>query len=550
VNSSRPERGAGCGSSPTEDESPCGRPRRHRLRGRGAACLLAYAASACALALFLRLRYPGVPDPDSFYHFGHAALYSEKGLGTKAFPWIFYSVINRFSGDTSYGFHVLLIPFTFTRDPVLGIKLAAVLETAAVLVIASFVMRRHRVTYDFAWPYLLVFAAPPMVYTVLMTRPQTLTMAFFALLLSFLVAGGAWGVFLSSFAIGFVHLSIFPIVALVVLVVAVTKGVVERSYEWHKWVAAVAGVAAGWLMRPNPLGVARIEYSQIVVHEVVRRARVPLSFGREWDPVTGAALATFLYFLVLWASVSMVFAVAALRRRAAARPNDRTLMWSSLVLSIIFFTVTVLATKRATPLWVTCVVVFSGKVFTCILDPREKRPGQLLSQETRLVAAFALAGLFALMVWDGLSAPLARGTTASQDPHRMKATAEWLRRHSRPGELVYNVNWDMFPELFFWNPRDYYVSGLDPIFLYAYDQELYWRAHHIDSDDTAARTCATRDCGKGSQEDTYIFVRRDLAASYVVMDSRRNPALEAYLGQDPRFVLAFRDGPYAVYEVR
>lgn len=549
VESSRPQRGAEGGPNATEDRGACNATWLRRLTGRGAVRFLAFTAAAVALALFLRLRYPGVPDPDSFYHFRHAALYTEKGLATKAFPWIFYSVLNRFSGDTGYGFHLLLIPFTFARDGILGIKLAAAFEAAVVLIVVWFVMRRHRVAYHFAWPYLLLFSAPPIVYTVLMTRPQTLTMAFLALLLSFLVTGSAWGVFLSSFAIGFVHLNISPIVAAVVMVVAITKGLVERRCEWHAWVAAVAGVAAGWLIRPNPLGVAKIVYLQTVVHEAVRRAKVPLSFGREWEPVTPTALAAFLYFLVFWAIISVVFLLAALTRRSAAAPNDRTLLWSSFALSVIFFAVTVLATKRATPLWVTCAVVFAGKAFTCALDPGEKSPGRLLGEEARLVAALALAGLFALMVWEGFSAPLARGAAESQDARRLKASAEWLRQHSRPREIVFNVNWDMFPELFFWNPRNYYVSGLDPIFLYAYDEGLYWKAHHIERDDTAAHTCGTMECGPRSQEATYTFVQSHLRASYIVMDRRRNPALEEYLQGDPRFSLTFRDGPYSIYAV-
>jgi len=529
-----------------EEQEASQREDRLPFAGR-AGRLLAFAAGAFAVAFYLRLRYPGVPDPDSFYHLGHAMLYAERGPGTKAFPWIFYSAINQFSGDVGYGFHFLLIPFTLARDPILGIKLAAVFETAAVLITVGLVMRRHRVAYSFAWPFLLIFAAPPLVYTFLMTRPQTLTMGLLAVLISFLVVGSAWGVFLASLAIGFVHLNVFPIVFLVVVVVGLTKLVVARRWEWPKWVAASAGVAAGWLLRPNPLGVLKIERLQIVVHEAARRAHLPLSFGREWEPVTAAALAAFAYFLVLWGIVSVAFLVAAVRRRSAATPEDRTLLWSTLFLSIIFFGVTMLATKRATPLWVSCVVLFAAKAFTSLLHPAQKGKAAF-SEEVRIVAAFATAGLAALMVWDGLSSPLTQ--RAAESPYRMKATAEWLGQHGRAGEIVYNVHWDTFPELFLWNRHSYYVSGLDPIFLYAYDEKMCWKAHHIATNDTGGHTWGTMKMGVGQPEDTYTFVSRDLHASHIVIDSRRTPALQAYLQRDPRFELAFRDGPFAIYSVR
>ena len=72
-------------------------------------------------------------DPDGFYHFRHAALYGEGNLFSPAFPWIPFSVIGKYSADIWYGFHVLLIPFTWIGDPVLAMRLAGVGLTWAFL---------------------------------------------------------------------------------------------------------------------------------------------------------------------------------------------------------------------------------------------------------------------------------------------------------------------------------------------------------------------------------------------------------------------------------
>ena len=94
----------------------------HAPDRHGSLHVLGFSLAAVITALILRLSNPTVPDPDTFYHFRHAALYAQKGLSMSAFPWLAYSIVSRFASDIGYGFHVVLIPFTLLSDPVLGLK--------------------------------------------------------------------------------------------------------------------------------------------------------------------------------------------------------------------------------------------------------------------------------------------------------------------------------------------------------------------------------------------------------------------------------------------
>ena len=80
-----------------------------------------------------QLLSPNIYDPDSFYHIRHAWLYKTSGFFNSSFPWVQYSVINKYQADIWYGFHILLTPLTFFNDLVFGIKLGAFLITTAVL---------------------------------------------------------------------------------------------------------------------------------------------------------------------------------------------------------------------------------------------------------------------------------------------------------------------------------------------------------------------------------------------------------------------------------
>ncbi len=264
----------------------------------GGGQMAAFLIVAVMVGAFFRLMAPNIPDPDSFYHFRHAAVYAEKGITYSQFPWLVYSVVNRLSADLGYGFHLLLVPLTFLGDQVLGVKLGAVLETVITLTLLFLVLRRHRIAFCGVWPFAVFLLGPPMTYTFLMTRPQTLTMGLCALLFSLLVRGPAWGVLLAAGAICFFHLNVFVIVPVIVVIVALCKGLTGGGWEWRKWVAAAAGMGLGALLRPNPLGAMKLEYVQFLVHEMVRKEGIPLNFGREWLPVNLEGLvAGFSWFL-------------------------------------------------------------------------------------------------------------------------------------------------------------------------------------------------------------------------------------------------------------
>jgi hypothetical protein len=537
-------------TSETREEAAAGaEPEEARaLMARGwfrAAC---FAVAAAITALIIRMGFAGVPDPDSFYHFRHAALYAERGVTMSAFPWLVYSVISRYASDVGYGFHLLLVPFTLARDPVLGVELAAAFEIALIMVLFYWVMRRHAIAYAFAWPYLLVFFAPAIVYTVMQTRPQTLTMGFAALLLSFLLSGSPWGVFAASGALTFFHLNAAAVVPAVVAVTAGVQGTVERRWEWRKWAAAALGVGVGLALRPNIIGTVRLLYVQTVVHEVVRQRHLPLLFGREWSPMSPAAAAGFSYFLLIWAAMIVVFLVA-VGRKALAK-EDRTFLWTSLLLSVACLAAAMLVTKRMVPLWAAFSVMFAAKTFSSLLDPRDRRPGRLLGDDARLIAALSLGVLLVVMMGSGVNQVALQRRWGGGRGERLRAAAEWIGSHGRKGDIVYNVDWAAFPELFFWNTKQYYVSGLDVIFLYAYDEGLYWKAHHLATGEATARTWGTMEMPAGGGEDTYTALRQDFKASYVVLDRQHDAALYDYLSGDRRYRLGFDDGYSAVFAVR
>src|SRR5262249_9360481 len=90
----------------------------------------------------------------------------------------------------------------------------------------------------------------------------------------------------------------------------------------------------------------------------------------------------------------------------------------------------------------------------------------------------------------------------------------WLDRYARPGQLVFHAWWDQFPHLFFWSPRGRYVGGMDPLFQYAHDETLFWKAYGIARDERPDETCGRPACAPGEAEPSALVLRRDFGATF------------------------------------
>ena len=99
---------------------------------------------------------------------------------------------------------------------------------------------------------MLFFLGPPIVYTFLQTRPQTLTMGFGALLLSCLVTASPWGALAAAFAISFTHLNIALITLPIVLVAFLARGLSEKRGRLRPALFALGGDGAGMAGAAQP----------------------------------------------------------------------------------------------------------------------------------------------------------------------------------------------------------------------------------------------------------------------------------------------------------
>lgn len=507
-------------------------------RPRSAADSLQSAAwftlAALAVSFYLHFNSEKIADPDSFYHFRHAALYAEGGLFSAGFPWIPYSIINKYSADIWYGFHVLLIPFVWIDDPLIGIRLAGVFVTASYLFVVYHVCRKLEIKLAPVWPFILLFSSAFLLHRLTMLRPHVLSLGLSMLLLTLLASAKLRAVFLAAFALTWLHLSLFFVPIIVCAVYVSTKLLIEKSLAWRESLALIGGLIAGWLVRPNPFGAAQIAYVQVFQWTLEKIAGTPFDVGSELRPLTIALHSNYLAIIGLW-SLGLLFLLWKLLWSGAQLPvNQRTILCSTAVLSLGFFLLALLFARRAFDFSSSFGIIMLGLVFSHFLA----------SRKWLRIGIFGIFGLLAIYGTSLRNRVLAIGWPID----RVAGAARWLEANSRPGDIVFNVRWEYFPELFFWNTKNYFVAGMDPIFQHVFDPALYRAGLSIGT----ARDpllCAPGNCLETPGTVSYQVLKERFKARYVFLLKQADANVYFNLLNDKRFELKNDDDGAAVFEV-
>ena len=506
-----------------------------------------FVVAAILVSAVLQFSSPKIPDMDSFYHFRHASLLPSHGFDTD-FPWIRNSVIREYGADLWYGFHLLLIPFTLINNFTFGIKLAGVLITFALLAAYFWTARRHNFSLPALWPFLFLLAVPHSLYMLLMARPHVLSLAAGILLFSFLIKGTWREVGLIGASLTFFHESQFWIgfgLAFLVLGMRIFQKIfIDRSWslQWDKFAAVFGGMLLGALLRPHPLAGLQLTYIQIF-QLFMEKSRLPLLFGKEIAPISfNMTISLSALFFVLWilAIILAVWIFYKFRDQAKKLSADTQLFLAgSGLLSLVFFLMSIFVARRAYTLWVAFGILFVGAVYSFLATRKSYRD----------VFSAVILITFLIMIPYTLYREAVIFADDAAPPDYLRDAANWLSENSNAGDVVFNTHWDNFAPLFFWNQKNYYIAGIDPIYQYVYDSALYWEFHFISKDEIGDFTCTDPDCSFSGRREIYSALKNDLGVKYILLEKRRNPVFFGVLSADGRFEKKFDNGQEEIFLV-
>ena len=119
--------------------------------------------------------------------------------------------------------------------------------------------------------------------------------------------------------------------------------------------------------------------------------------------------------------------------------------------------------------------------------------------------------------------------------NKFEAPMKWLKENSEKNSIVFHSDWDEFPILFYHNDHNLYLVGLDPTFMYEYDQDLYQRFVDITT-------------GVPSR-DLYPVIKDLFNAKYVFVDIKQNADFDRNLTNNFYFEKVFENQEARIYKV-
>jgi hypothetical protein len=444
------------------------------------------------LALYAVVQWsPTFKDPDSFYHLGIAERIARGEIVTE-FPWLPFTTLADAYADHHFLYHVVLAPFVAIMDPFAGAKVATALLAAIAILVFMRVLERHSVRY--AWVYALVLApSASFMFRINLTKASAMALILFLLAILFASERRRWPLVLVAFLHVWTHGS-WPAL-LAVGLFAYAGDLIERRTDGHSWRSAFrtadrmpfaflcAGLAAGLVINPYfPANIA-FYWEQIVQIALIGHGAA-VAAGTEWYGYSFPDLfAESSGAFLLLASSLVILMVGALRDGVIGRgtlPKGRAaFLVTTFLLASAFFALT-LRSRRHIEYFVPFFILFDAALLDAIL--RRTDLARLLSSIDDALGARRAGAALVIIVAGTLAMLCMRSAiTVTQLNHdgirwdEYAKAGEWLAANTDDMEVVVHAKWDAFPMLWYHDPSNRYIAGLDPMFLYRADVTRYER---------------------------------------------------------------------------
>ena len=462
------------------------------------------AAFILIFAVMLKIEFggPAILDNDGYYHIRWSKMLRESLPHIPQFTWLPLTTLSQANYvDHHFAFHMLLMPFTF-GDLRLGAKLAAAVFSSIALTSLFGLLVAYRVPYRWFWLVPLVASSEPFLYRMSMTRAPSLSLALLALG-ACLILKHKW-VWLGIVGFAFVWLySLFPLLFAFALAYSVAIYFADRRINLWGPLASGIGIAAGLVINPyfpkNLLLLKEHLFDKLTVN-----ATYSVDVGVEWYPYdTWVILVGSVVAFGLFLAGFLAFEYG--RRKEDIKPIF-FLMISTMLLILAF------QSRRFIEYWPPFAVLLAA--FTITQRLRGMTWPSFPKLRDRAIAAIG-ATVLVVAVTLRLFANVyeARKDVAEEpSPIAFRGACEWLTENTPEGSMVFNTDWDQFPELFYYDAHNKYIVGLDPTYLYDRDNDM-WKTY--------------ADVTLGNVDDPGPVIRDRFGANFVFTGSEHSDFMQA-----------------------
>jgi len=412
-------------------------------------------SGACLLSFFAFIQsvIPAFCDPDSYYHAAVSNLIKNSGL-RYPFPWTEFSVFKNFFSDKDFLFHLCSVPFFYLTDSlIIAGKYATIFYNVIFIAVYAFILRKHLPDFLAAiFLFLPVFSSTFIAYF-FQFRSYTFSNILTLLAIYFMLNKRFAALFIVSLIYPLTHISFFMLFPFVIICETI-RFCVDKDFSLRNIYTVLIGVMLGMFIHPNFPGNFLSFHLNGVLVPFYTLTKVNMSFGGEFNsPLLSFAFVNnfpvfFAINFVLWCSLL-----------AVKKYSLSTFVW--LAVSNIYLLLSFSSNRYWYP-----VNVFFFVFLACYV----KDLTQGMGRKTVLAGTAVFIGLF--VAANLIIFPKAVGWIqeyiiySSSRNSDYENAAYWMKRNIPERETIYHSSWADSPFFMCYNPKNKYISVLDPIYMF------------------------------------------------------------------------------------
>lgn len=465
-----------------------------RLYSERAIRIIQFLLGAIAIALiFWQLQFSTnsicCGDFDGYYHVKWSRVLWDSmkhGSFPPKFPWLPLTTLNsKDYVDHHLLFHIFQIPFVEFRDPRLGAKVGSIVFASLAVLSCYWLLIRYHIRYVLVWLLALLACSAPFIFRMNMAKAPPFAIIYLILAIYFFFRKKYWPLLPVALLFTWTY-DLFLLLVMAAVFWSVAIAWTEHRFEWRPLVYVIAGCAAGLVLNPYFPQNFHLLYEHLLIK--LRASGYDTKVGDEWYP----------YDSWQFLGNSAVACIAMLVGYIAFEPSERRKSQYPFFL-LLFSTALLIMTarwRRIAEYWPPFAVLFAAfslqpwlagtrsyltklppdvaEELKSFFDRKDSWWTRLTSDWREIIKTVGVAAVaMALGVFLFLNLRREVEEIGYAEAHNYyKAGADWMRANIPPGQIVFNTNWSDFPRLFYFDETHYYVSGLDPNYLYDKDPEL------------------------------------------------------------------------------
>ncbi len=472
---------------------------------------------------------------DSHLYIKLAELTRDNGL-MKEFPWLNATIMKDNFTGLHFLYYILLIPFTFLGDLVLGAKIASLFFLSAMTAVFYVTLKKLKLKYNFFWFLFLLASSGYFLFRMNLARPLSFSVIFLLVVFYILIQiqtvqkcsfpdkrrlGEVYDLFL--FIISFLYVwahGSFPLAIFLTLVFVAINYIYSKRIYYKTILASLGGTITAVLINPffpNNINYFSIYYLNSAPYQLTAQIM-------EWQPISiyqifYDAPILLISFLILVAIYCVKFILEIINNK---EPENKIITSFLFIISVTFF-IGMLLQGRFIDYWVPFSIIFVAYYAELLyfeflkndssssLKSKLKLPDLFSFENIKLCGVSILAVIIAFSIWSKTNFVLSECGTDESNKN-IRETSLWLKKNTPEKSIVFNVNWGDFSKMFFYNSHNYYIAGLDAKFTYNLSPEKYWFYMHLGD----GIICNKEECSKDNNNlSIYDVLKNEFNADYI-----------------------------------